>query len=91
MIYRGQGFLAVVLFGSFPTLAPLSCQQVVSLSCVSLAELTDGRGVEGVGEEPNHTRARKPGSLYTIQYSLVEVKILLLYVDSSVSHLIPFR
>jgi hypothetical protein len=31
---------------------------------VSPVELTDGRGVkEGMGEEPNHTTARKPGLL----------------------------
>ena len=29
-----------------------------------------GRRVELVGEEPNHTTARKPGSLKIIQYSL---------------------
>ncbi len=29
------------------------------------------RGGEGVGEEPNYTTARKPGSLLRIQYSLV--------------------
>jgi hypothetical protein len=46
-----------------PFLPPLSHQQVVSLSlsfCVSPAELTDGRRGEGVGEEPNHTTAKKP-------------------------------
>jgi hypothetical protein len=39
----------------------LSRQQVVSLSqssCVSPVELTDGRGGEGVGEEPNHSKLR---------------------------------
>ncbi len=30
-------------------------------SCVLSVELTDGRGGEGVGEEPNHMTARKPG------------------------------
>jgi hypothetical protein len=41
-------------------------------------ELTDRRGgLEGVLEEPNHTRVRKPGPLYTIytiQFSLVGSK-----------------
>jgi hypothetical protein len=45
MIYRGPGFLAVVLFGSSPC-TPF----VVSLSqssCVSPVELTNGRGGRG--------------------------------------------
>jgi hypothetical protein len=45
---------------------PLSRAQVFSLSqssCVSPVELTDGRGREGEGEEPNHTTARKPSPL----------------------------
>ncbi len=57
MIYRVPGFLAVVTSSPHPI--PLSRQQVVSLSqssCVLPVELTDGRGWEGVGEEPNHTR-----------------------------------
>jgi hypothetical protein len=33
-------------------------------------QLADGRRGEGVGEEPNHTTARKPGSLGIIEYSL---------------------
>ncbi len=47
MINRGPGFLAVIWFGSTPTPFPLSHQQVATLSqssCVSLIELTDGRG-----------------------------------------------
>jgi hypothetical protein len=46
-----------------PPSSPLFHQQVVPLcqsSCVSPAELTDGRkGREGVGKEPNHTTALK--------------------------------
>ncbi len=42
-------------------------QRDVSLSqcsCLSSVELTDGRGEgEGVGDEPNHTTAKKPGPL----------------------------
>jgi hypothetical protein len=44
----------------------LSHQQFVSLSqssCVSLVAVIDGSGGKGVGEEPNHTTARKPGPL----------------------------
>ncbi len=33
--------------------------------------LLTGEGREGVGEEPNHTTTRKPGSLYLIQYRLL--------------------
>jgi hypothetical protein len=71
MIYRGP----CVFAGRMNRLLAhplnlLSRQQVVSLSqssCVSTpVELTDGRGGEGVGEEQNHTIARKPGPLYII-------------------------
>jgi hypothetical protein len=34
-----------------------------------------------VGEEPNHTTARKPGSLYIIQYSLVLHYLLPVVLD----------
>ncbi len=64
MICRGTGFLAVVLFGSFPTPQPplllASCLSF-SYSCVSPVELPHGRGWGGGGEEPNNTTARKPG------------------------------
>ncbi len=33
---------------------------------------SDGRGGEGREKEPNHTKARKPGTLQYIEYSLVE-------------------
>ncbi len=64
MVYRGPGFLAVAWFGSSPAPSPLFRQQVVSLShssCVSPVDITYGG--DGVGEEPNHTIARKPGPL----------------------------
>jgi hypothetical protein len=41
-------------------------RQVVSLSqslCVSQVELTGGGGGVVMGEEPNHTTAKRPGSL----------------------------
>jgi hypothetical protein len=62
MLYRGPGFLAVVWFGSSPTLfAPSpSSRQLVSLSQssrVSPVKLTDGRG-EWVVEELNNTTVR---------------------------------
>jgi hypothetical protein len=55
----------------------LSRQHAVSLlqsSCVLPVRLTDGeRGREGVGEEPNHTTARKPGPL--LNHSLLSTVI----------------
>jgi hypothetical protein len=45
MLYRGAGFLGVILFGSIPS--PYPHQLVASLSqysCVSPVELTDGGG-----------------------------------------------
>ncbi len=47
MLYKGTGFLTVVWYGSSLIPSFLSRQQVVYLSqssCVSLVELTDGRG-----------------------------------------------
>jgi hypothetical protein len=71
MIYRGPGFLTVVLVDYLlrhPLSSPLSRHQVVSLSqpfCVSLVELiiVGSGGEEGFEEEPNQTIARKPGPL----------------------------
>jgi hypothetical protein len=40
---------------------PLSKLSLFPSSCVSLVELTDGRGGKGVGEESNHTNAIEPG------------------------------
>jgi hypothetical protein len=79
MIYRGfikhQDFSPPYDLAPPPTPA-VSRQQVVSLSKtsyvhVSQVEPTDGRGREGVGEEPNHTTSRKPGPLLIVQYSLL--------------------
>ncbi len=63
-IYRGPSILAVVGFGSSPTLFPpwASCLSFSVFFCVSPIELIQERG-EGVSEEPNHTTARKPGAL----------------------------
>ncbi len=62
MIYRGQGFpLRSYDLAPCPPPSPLSRQQPVSLSqssCVSLVELTEGKGGElGVGEQPIRTTA----------------------------------
>jgi hypothetical protein len=50
MIYRGPGFLAVVFIGSSPTPSGRLRREDILLK-------EEG---EGVGEEPNHTTARKP-------------------------------
>jgi hypothetical protein len=55
MNYRGLGFLAVVLFGSFFLPSTLSLQQVVSLS---LIEITGGRG----GRKGRGRRSKKAWS-----------------------------
>jgi hypothetical protein len=81
MIYtcRGPGFLAVVDSTPRTTLFLLSRQS----SCVSPVELIDGREGEGLGKEPNHSKARKPGPLYIIQYSLLHVYCTVLYISKA--------
>jgi hypothetical protein len=59
--YRGPGFLAVVLLGFFPSSLSASFLSFLVFLCATGVELTDGRGGKGVGEEPNHKTARKPG------------------------------
>jgi hypothetical protein len=61
MIYRGPVFLAVVLFGSSPTLpvSKLDCRHTGRLRKRDKL-LTGEGGGKGVGEESNHTTARKP-------------------------------
>jgi hypothetical protein len=68
MIYRGPGFLA---YDSSPSLPPPSGQQAASRR-VSPVELTNGRGGEGVGAEPNH---KTPG-MTSINRSLLSGRIL---------------
>jgi hypothetical protein len=59
----------VTVYDSAPRPTPPSLpsrQRVASLSqssCMPSIELTDGRGGEGMGEEPNHTTSKKPGLL----------------------------
>jgi hypothetical protein len=55
MVDKGPSFLAV-----YNVAPPPSCQKAVSLSRSSFVSPFEG---EVVGEEPNHTTARKPGSL----------------------------
>ncbi len=68
MIYRGPGFLVVVLFGSTPTSSPpLSRQQLFYLSQpsqVSTIEHTEGRRGERVGMESNYTQPQETLVLY---------------------------
>jgi hypothetical protein len=66
IIYRGPGFLAVECLAPNPPPPPppspvskLYLGHSLPVCCP--AELTDVRVGEGVGEEPNHTAARKPG------------------------------
>jgi hypothetical protein len=81
MICRGPGFLAVVLFGPSPTLqAPSPLSKLDGRHTKKTEKerrLADGRGGDGLGEEPNYTTVRKPGPLWISQYSLaaIEMKI----------------
>jgi hypothetical protein len=61
MIYRGPDFLAVVRIIRLLAHHLLSLSQSARVSPVEL--LLTGEEWEGVGEEPNHTTARKPGPL----------------------------
>jgi hypothetical protein len=73
MIYRGLGFLAVVLFVFPPT--PLSRQQVVALSqssCLSPVQHTTGEGGGGGGREAKSYEREK--SLASIHYSILSVR-----------------
>ncbi len=56
------------------------------------AEFTGGTGGgEGVGEEPNHTTARKPGPLENIQYSLgCDIDRLLAYLPKNFAVILVF-
>ncbi len=76
MRYRRPGFLAVKWCGSSPTPStPSPVRKWHLFLCVTgRVELTDGRGGEGWGVEPNYATTRKPDPLYIIQYSLVETK-----------------
>ncbi len=57
MIYRWPGSFALVWCYSSPTPSPLS------LSRLATHRKTEKEGEGGLGEEPNHTTARKPGHL----------------------------
>ncbi len=66
MIYRESGFLAVVWFGSSPTPFPPLHESCLSFSvflCVAVLVYWRTRWGEGLGEEPFHTTASKPGPL----------------------------
>jgi hypothetical protein len=61
MVYRGPGFLSVVWFGSSPT-SPLSRQKARPATHRKTDKKRQCADKEG-GEAPNHTNAKKPGSL----------------------------
>ncbi len=65
MINRGQGYLAVIWFGSSPTPSPPPPGRSTGDTKEDWEgdQLADGRGRTRVGEEPNHTTARKIGPL----------------------------
>jgi hypothetical protein len=67
MIYRGPGFLAVVCltppFDSSPTHTHPFPVDRRHRKIKKERQLSDGREGKEVGEEPNHTTARKPGHL----------------------------
>ncbi len=52
-----------------PLPSPVSKFSLSTSSCVSLVKFTEKKEVEGVGEEPNHTTARKPG--YSFNHSIL--------------------
>jgi hypothetical protein len=62
MIYREPGFLDVVWFGSSPTPSPVSKLSLFfSLPVSARSSLhEEAEGGEGVGEESNHMKSRKP-------------------------------
>jgi hypothetical protein len=75
------------MFRLLAHLPSLSRQQVVSLSqssCVSLVELKlTGEGREmGVGEEPDHTTVRKPGT--SVNHSILSEEYFCLAAAVSV-------
>ncbi len=66
----GFGFIATL---SRPPPHPLPVSKLNRRHTGSLRKrdnLLPGEGKKGVGKEPNHTTARKPGPLRIIQYSL---------------------
>jgi hypothetical protein len=65
--YRVPGFLVVVGFP--PSLPYANCLSFYSLPVCRRSSLLMGGG-GGRGKEPNHTTARKPGLLQSINYSL---------------------
>ncbi len=63
MIYKGPGFLAVVLFGSSLPSPIGKHDQLHTGSPRKGDNVLTGEERDGVREEPNHTTARNPGPL----------------------------
>jgi hypothetical protein len=81
-------FLVVVWFGSSPTPSPHSVSSTGDDTQLKLRKRDNllTREGEGVGEEPYHATARKPGPLQIIQYSLLQP----LYLPSPFHYCLPF-
>ncbi len=77
MFYRGQGFFAVIWFGSsphpIPPLPSVSTRPGTQRKTEKEIQLADKSGGEGVGEEPNQTTTRKPCPISIIQYPLPSI------------------
>ncbi len=63
MSYRGPGFFAVVWFGTSPPRLVSKLDRQHTWRLWKRNNLLTGEGGKGVGEEPNHTTARKPSPL----------------------------
>jgi hypothetical protein len=66
MIYRGSGFLVVIRLLAHPLPSFLVSKMSLFHSlpvCRRGRAIVTGEGCTGVGEEPNHATARKPGPL----------------------------
>ncbi len=70
--FRGPDFIDVICSGSFPLPSPSSVSKLYWRPTGRLRKrdtLLTGRR-EGRGKEPNHRTARKPGTLFYVEYSL---------------------
>jgi hypothetical protein len=80
LFVKGQAFSRTYDLAPRPTLPPSSPSPVSKLDRRHTGKLRKRdslltEGGKGVGEEPNHTNARKPGPLEIIPYSLQAVAV----------------